>query len=255
MNKLFLSFVLFFNVAFADANLGECRFKLSVNLTAKLRDSVVPALKKITPQNKDKINFFESTQKVAGVAMMFFPPAGIAIPFAFLADILMTPVTGIRRLISKIDDKKKSKLSEQELIKATEGFKREWEKIEPNIIKRKLLINELYVFSFVSDVHSFEINQKGMGTIENRKDYDFIIPYISKYLGQEIKMGKDGMGKPEWKIKKNKETMPLYRYFHIQDFRQILEANPTFCESPGLDALDIIGKGFANILKEKMAKY
>ncbi len=255
MDKLFFIFVLIFNVSLANANLGECRFKSSVILTEKLKNSIIPALKKIAPPNEEKINFFQYTQKVAGVAMMFYPPAGVAIPFALLADILMSPVSGIRKIISKIDYKKKSKVKEQQLIKATEEFKMEWEKIEPNIIKRKLLINELYVFSLVSAVHSFEVNLRGEGTIENREDYNFIIPYISKYLGQEIKMGKDGMGKPEWKIKKNKVTFPLYRYFHLEDFQRILEANPKFCESPGLDALDIIGIGFAKIITEKMAKY
>ena len=234
------------------AQFAQCRLTLSVMVATELKGSVIPALEKVDNPKSPKPNYFEHTQNTAAAAF-YFPPAGAALPFVFLADILVSPIKAIGSMVEKQEYKKELKTSKEQFLTATEKFKKEWEKIEPNPIKRHLIINQLYVLSIVSEVHSWMVNENAIGTVDNRRKFDFLLPYIYKNLGQEQIWDKKNA---HWQIKSVKRgTTDLYMYFHLQDFREILSANPRLCEAPGLDALEVIGAGYAKIIKNAMTNY
>lgn len=232
---------------------AECRFALAAKIAPKYNNGIIPAVKKAKVSEERWQGMAPLTSKVGQFSMLFFPPAGILVPFAFLADVLMSPYNGVKALIEKREIKKKLKVSEEKFINDTIAFKKEWDKIEPNKFKQHMLINELYVLQFVSDVHNYLVHATpGSGySAGNRDNYEFIIPYIYKAIDQKPKF-ENG----EWKIyvANDRRYLSLDNYFHIDDFIQILKDNPKLCSSPGLDALEVIGNGYGKIIKPKTLK-
>jgi hypothetical protein len=231
--------------------LSQCRLDQTISLKQKLKDGVIPAMEVSASAQKPEGEYFRATKNLGQVSTFFFPPAKVFIPFALLADILASPYYLGEHIVGRIQYHQKEKAGQAEIRKNIEKFKKEWEKIESNPIKRRLLINQIYVYSFVSDVHSWFIIEKGQGTPPGRENYDFMVPYFEKNLGMKIVKEKN-----EWQMKiPKKGWRPLYRYFHLDDFKKILEKNPSLCRNPGLDSLELIGKEYSAIMNQKMNEF
>jgi hypothetical protein len=232
--------------------IAECRFALSAKVVGKMGQYTVPtAARKTKNYEGPESKFFKFSRDTLGASIMF-PGFLLAVPFAFLADILWAPVSGIQTLVEKGIYKYKTNKSKEALVADVTDFKKQWETIEPNRFKRHQLMIELYVLQFQSDVHKWLTKgggQKYTASAEGKQNYDFIMPYIYKSLGQKPFFNK---ATNSWRVKYGHINEDMNLHFDIEDFVLILDENPKLCASPGLDALDIIGEGYGKIIKPQL---
>lgn len=230
---------------------ADCRMGQTVKLEMIFKSKITPALRtKNAPTGSPKGEYFRATQGAIGLGMFMFPPLLLTVPFAALADILATPYYAIDDVVKRIQHSKKENKGVEGANKKIEAFKREFEKLEPNPIKRKIIINQLYVFSLISDTHQWLLEKKRDQAMGGREEkYYSLFPQIGKNLNMEIKMRED-----DWEIKtKNVGWQNIDNYFRIRDFPYILEKYPKLCDSPGLESIDQITSEYSKIILENLA--
>ncbi len=230
---------------------SSCQFKQTVNLEKIFKSKITPALRmKNAPSKPEKGEYFRMTKGAIGIGMYMFPPLLLAVPFSALADILATPYYAIDDVVKRIQHSKKVGKGVEGANKKIEAFKREFEKLEPNPIKRKIIINQLYVYSLISDTHQWLLEKKRDQAMNGReKKYYSLFPQIGKNLKMEIKM-REG----DWDIEtKEVGWQPLDDYFKIRDFPYILDKYPNLCDSPGLESVDQITSEYSKIILDNLA--
>lgn len=231
--------------------IAGCQFKQTVNLEMIFKSKITPALRtKSAPEGSPKGEYFRVTQGVIGAAMFMFPPLLITVPFTALADILATPYYAIDDMVKRIQHSKKVNKGVVGANKKIEAFKREFEKLEPNPIKRKIIINQLYVYSLISDTHQWLLEKKRDQAMKGREQkYYSLFPQIEKNLNMKIEMRED-----DWEIQtRDMGWQNIDDYFRIADFPYILEKYPKLCDSPGLESIDQISSEYSKLILDNLA--